>query len=93
MPVSALVLTVDSQFNPASSAWTDDPRLLLGAPQGRFVPLVSTTSSLREARDLATDISRAPGVLDVQLLSYSDDELADDELAQSDSSDDGGGPK
>jgi hypothetical protein len=85
MPVSALVLTVDSQFDPEDSSLAHDLRIVLGPHIGRFVPAVTTTGCLREARDVAESLGCVPGVLDVQLVSYDDDSppLAEDEAAAS----------
>ncbi len=77
MAVSALVLTVDGPFGPRSlPELFRDPRVEVGPPVDRFLPVVTTTSSLQEARDLAEKLSAADGVIDVQLVSYQEDGLS-----------------
>lgn len=71
MPVSSLVLKMDERFEELGrSLLASDARITLGEEVGGFLPLVTETDSIREARDLAESLLQAPGVTDVQLVSF-----------------------
>lgn len=74
MPVSALVLTVDASLDDVlREKLHEDSRVRAGEKMGRFLPIVTDTGSVREARDLAESILEFPGVLDAQLVSWTDE--------------------
>ena len=78
MLVSSLVLRTKPNFSPHDgAALLDDERLELGEVEGRYLPAVTTTLTLREARDLAEALLKRSGVADVQLISWADDEPND----------------
>lgn len=74
MPVSALVLTVDASLDDVlRERLLEDTRVSTGEKMGQFLPIVTDTESVREARDLAEAILAYPGVLDAQLVSWTDE--------------------
>jgi hypothetical protein len=75
MPVSSLVLTTEIEFSKQQAmALEQDPRITVGVAQGCYLPVVTDARDLREARDLAEALLLAPGVLDAQLVSWTDDD-------------------
>lgn len=75
MHISSLVVTAESDANARelSRLWAEGP-LAAGCPVARYVPVVLTTETLRAARDVAESLFGIPGVADVQLLSWFDEQ-------------------
>ncbi len=72
MPIGGLVLTLDP--DPALresilAALTADPRLTLGQPLGVRLPMVAETLTLDDGDALVRELSAAPGVLFVDVVS------------------------
>lgn len=83
MIVSALVVTTTGL-----EKWPDDPlsgdqRVVWGTPDASFLPVVTTTGNLREARELYERLSALPGVLDLQLVSWFGEEAGSPPLDDS----------
>jgi len=75
MPVSSLVLKKDDRFEELGRPLlASDARITIGEEVSGFIPLVTETVSVREARDLAESLLEAPGVVDVQLVSFLEEE-------------------
>ncbi len=76
MAVSSLVITTNSEFKEIQrQQLQEDYRVTLGEAQGCFIPLVTETESVGDARDLAERILKLEGVLDAQLVSWVEDPL------------------
>lgn len=75
MIVSALVLTCTDSIHRLAEELAEDLRLEVGEAQRGFLPLVATTASLKSSRLLCEELRTRTGVLDVQLVSWSDDDL------------------
>lgn len=84
MLVSSLVLTTDSNAHDLLPSLVGDERIAVGVMKGRFLPLVATTASLREARELTRELQRMVGVRDLQLVAWFEESA----LGPSPSSDD-----
>ena len=81
MIVSALVATCRE---PAGVLWVrfeNDNRVEVGLPQRGFIPVVTTTETLAQARDLYEALRLDPAVVDLQLVSWADDAAINDEEA------------
>ncbi len=74
MFTSALVLTVESSPNDALvEQIKEDSRCAVGDFNRGFLPVVTTTSDLGEARRLFESLEKKEGVASVQLVSWMDD--------------------
>ncbi len=71
MVTSALVVTLlgdDEALRAATSALADDPRLTIGAIEGRRLPVVAETSGLAAAEALVGDLLGVAGVAAVDVV-------------------------
>lgn len=75
MIVSSLVVTSKGPLEHLLRKLSSDPRLEVGTPNKGFVPVVSTTTSLSDARELYEQLSAHEAVMDVQLVGWADEEL------------------
>lgn len=73
MIVSALVVTSERAAELLAEELRGDIRLEVGVPNKRFLPVVTMTESLKSSRELYEDLRSRPGVLDVQLVSWTDE--------------------
>ena len=75
MSVGALVLSCGPEFEAgARGLLLAEPRLSLGEREGAFLPVVAVTETGRELRELSDWMLSLPGLLDVQLVSWLDEE-------------------
>lgn len=77
MLVSSLVLTTEPNAGDLLRLLELDERIQVGEASGTFLPVVATTHSLREARDLTEALQNRPGVRDLQLVAWFDDSAFD----------------
>lgn len=73
MIVSALVVTSERAAELLAGELRGDIRLEVGVPNKHFLPVVTTTESLKSSRELYEDLRGRPGVVDVQLVSWADE--------------------
>lgn len=78
MPISAIILTLDSTQNPEIlTCLKQDRRVLLGQTQGLYVPFVLDTTSVAESEDWVEWLNGQSGVVAAELVVV--DFSADDE--------------
>lgn len=73
MLVSSLLLTTDPNAHNLLPLLGGDDRIVVGEMNGRFLPVVATTASLHEARELTRVLQCTPGISDLQLVAWFDD--------------------
>lgn len=85
MIVSALVVTCRESTESLRKWLEEDRRVEVGALERGFIPIVTTTESLTQAKNLHDELRLDPAVIDVQLVSWVDDEAVsfDDVCASS----------
>ena len=80
MPISSLVLTLDSTPDLRALVLAEvarDPRVTVGTPlEERWLPVVTETASLSEGEALAESLRELPGVsfVDVVMVDFSEEE-------------------
>lgn len=73
MIVSALVVTSERRTESLAEELKTDARLEVGVPEEAFLPIVTTTDSLKSSRQLYEELRSRAGVVDVQLVSWTDE--------------------
>jgi hypothetical protein len=79
MIVSALVVTSRSSMTGLVDELGLDERFQVGSPERGFLPLVVTTEDVRSSRELFEQLRRRPGVDDLQLVSWADEDAIHDQ--------------
>lgn len=77
MIVSALVATCRESVHELSIRLESHNWVEVGIPQGGFLPVVTVTETLSQARDLHEALRLDPSVVDLQLVSWVDDAAID----------------
>jgi hypothetical protein len=85
MIVSALVATSRESARELVIRLESHSQVKVGVAQGGFIPVVTMTETLAQARDLHEALRLDPAVVDLQLVSWVDDtSVEDDALAEED---------
>jgi hypothetical protein len=79
MIVSGLVMTTHSRPGAILEHLAQDARVEVGLSTGAFIPIVLTTETLREARDACEAWRQAPGVANLQLVSWTDEDALEED--------------
>jgi hypothetical protein len=74
MIVSALVLTTVGSTDVLKRSFESNPCVQFGPAEKDFVPVVTSPESLREAREVFERLQAHPGVADLQLVSWVDED-------------------